>query len=222
LEGNTVFLENGEKLETDVVICATGWRKEPSFKFRNLGDAGLGLPYKRDEQLKLNKESDEEILTMFPSLKDQPVLKGLPPDTDPIRLYRFMVPPTMIANRNLAFAGMVSTVSTSNTAAVQGLWITTYLDGNLDRLARNEQEITKEVMLHTQWGKWRYPCGYGAKLPDLAFDAVIYVDLMLKDLGLRNLRKKGKVAEILYPYKPTDYAGLLQEWEAGHEKVKDL
>jgi len=222
LEGSTVFLENGEKLETDVVVCATGWRKEPSFKFRNLEEAGLGLPYKRDEQLKLNKQTDEEILSMFPSLNNQPVVKGLPPDTDPMRLYRFMVPPTMIAQRNLAFAGMVSTVSTSNTAAVQGLWITAYLDGNLDRLARSEQEITREVMLHTQWGKWRYPCGYGAKLPDLAFDAVIYIDLLLKDLGLRNLRKKGKVAEIFFPYKPTDYAGLLQEWEEGHEKVRSL
>ena len=73
-------------------------------------------------------------------------------------------------------------------------------------------------MLHTQWGKWRYPCGYGAKYPDFAFDALCYIDLMLRDLGLKNHRKDGLLQEVFEAYKPTDYVGLMEEWEAAHEE----
>ncbi|KUJ17596.1 putative dimethylaniline monooxygenase [Mollisia scopiformis] len=217
LDGNTVYPENGKAIETDVVVCATGWKKDPTFKFQNLGEAGLGLPYTAVEKTGLSRKADEDVLKMFPSLRNQPILKTPAPESDPLRLYRFVVPPTMVAKRNLAFAGMVSTVSTSIFAAVQGLWITAYFDGNLDRIASSQQEITDEVMLHTQWGKWRYPCGYGARLPDFAFDALCYIDLMLRDLGLKNHRKKSQMEEIFKPYKPTDYAGLVEEWEAGHD-----
>ncbi|CZR61898.1 related to dimethylaniline monooxygenase [Phialocephala subalpina] len=217
LEGNSVYLDNGKELNTDVVVCATGWKKDTTFKFLNLGEAGLGLPCSPTEKAELSAQADEEVLTMFPSLRSQPPLRTPPPTTDPLRLYRFIVPPTMVSKRNLAFAGMVSTVSTSIFAAVQGLWITAFFDGTLDRLANSEDDITKEVMLHTQWGKWRYPCGYGARLPDFAFDAMCYTDLMLRDLGLKNHRKEGMVKELFSPYKPKDYAGLIQEWEAGHD-----
>jgi hypothetical protein len=61
-----------------------------------------------------------------------------------------MVPPARINDRNIAFAGMVSSVSTSICASVQGLWISAYLDGRLSRMAETKEEVTKEVMLHTQ------------------------------------------------------------------------
>lgn len=187
LGGSTVYLDNGKELKTDVVVCATGWKKDTTFKFLNLDAAGLGLPYSPTEKAQLSAQADEEVLAMFPSLRSQPVLKSPPPTTDPLRLYRFIVPPTMVSRRNIAFAGMVSTVSTSIFATVQGLWITAFFDGTLDRIASSQQDITKEVMLHTQWGKWRYPCGYGARFPDFAFDALVYIDLMLRDLDRKSV-----------------------------------
>lgn len=218
LKGDTVYLDDGKMLQTDAVICATGWKKD-TLKFLNIGEAGLGLPHTSEEKLKLNKEADEEVLTRFPILRKQPVLRSSKiPSGDPLRLYRFIIPPTMVAKRNLAFAGMVSTVSTAIFAATQGLWITAFLDGKLSRIAQSDDEITKEVMLHTQWGKWRYPCGYGASLPDFAFDALCYVDLLLNDLGLVSHRKKGGLKEVFTPYKPWDYAGIVQEWEAAHQE----
>ena len=167
---DTVHLDNGESFPADLIVTATGWKKEPSVKF-NLGPNGIGLPYSASTQAQLATQADSEVLKRFPRLADQPALK-FKPKSDPFRLYRFMVPPTRINDRNIAFAGLVSSVSTSICASAQALWIAAFLDGKLDRLAKTEKEVTDEVMLHTQWGKWRHPTGYGASLPDFVFDAI--------------------------------------------------
>lgn len=67
-------------------------------------------------------------------------------------------------------------------------------------------------MLHTQWGKWRYPCGYGIVLPDLPFDCVPYHDLLLNDIGIESQRKETIRANLFEPYGPSDYDGMLEEW----------
>jgi cation diffusion facilitator CzcD-associated flavoprotein CzcO len=167
---DTVHLDNGESFPADILITATGWKKEPSVQFK-LGPNGIGLPYSAAAQKQLATDADEEILKRFPRLADQPSLP-FKPKSDPFRLYRFMVPPTRINDRNIAFAGLVSSVSTSICALAQGLWISAYLDGKLDRRAGSEDEVTQEVMVHTQWGRWRHPTGYGASLPDFVFDAI--------------------------------------------------
>ncbi|KAF2215466.1 hypothetical protein CERZMDRAFT_94875 [Cercospora zeae-maydis SCOH1-5] len=214
LTDHTVHLTDGTELKTDVLVCSTGWRKEPSIRFLNFGTAGIGLKQPRPEQSKLATEYDEKILSLYPRLRAQPPL-NFKPKNDPFRLYRFMVPPARIEDRNIAFAGMVSSVSTSICATVQALWISAFLDGRLDRMAHTEEDITKEIMLHTQWGKWRYPTGYGASLPDFVFDAIPYTDLMMNDLGLRANRKNGW-ADFTQPYGPPDYRGFIDEWVAKH------
>ncbi|KEF60126.1 uncharacterized protein A1O9_04976 [Exophiala aquamarina CBS 119918] len=220
LEPKAVVLASGTKLETDVIVCSTGWKKESGLKFDGLDEYALGLKYSKAEKEMLNREADEKVLEMFPRLRDQPQLNCEPKKGDPLRLYRFMIPPTMIGAKNIAFAGMVSTVSTSICASVQGLWISLYLHGKIDRLAQTEQEVTEEVMLHTQWGKWRYPCGYGATLPDFVFEALPYMDLLLGDMKLKNHRKNSWLAEISTPYSPRDFKGLLDEWKVSHSQAR--
>ncbi|KAK4624726.1 FAD-dependent monooxygenase DEP4 [Fulvia fulva] len=207
---HTVHLSDGTEPKTDVLVCATGWRKEPSIRFLNFGTAGIGLPYTPTEQSSLATDYDDKILKMYPRLATQPTL-NFKPKADPFRLYRFMVPPARIEDRNIAFAGMISSVSTTMVAAVQALWISAYLDGKLDHAPGSKEEVTKEVMLHTQWGKWRYPCGYGASLHDFAFDGVPYNDLLLKDLGVKANRKQGW-KDVTEPYQPPDYKGIIDEW----------
>ena len=70
----------------------------------------------------------------------------------------------------------------------------------------------------TQWGKWRFPCGYGARFPDMAFDALPWIGLLLRDLGLKVNRKSGTFAEITEPYTPRDFVGLVDEWRDLHSK----
>lgn len=220
LEPKKMVLCNGTTLNADAIICSTGWKKESSLKFKGIGDAEFGLPYSTSEKQALNKQADEQVLKMFPRLANQPELKFEPKTTDPLRLYRFIVPPTFVAKRNIAFSGMVSCVTTATCAANTALWISAYMDGKLERMARSEKEITDEVMLHTQWGKWRYPCGYGASLPDFVFEGVPYFDMLLRDMGLENHRHKGLWSELTSPYYPKDYKGLVEEWQAKQESKK--
>ena len=212
LEGENIHLSTGDVIGTDVLICATGWKKGSDLKFVNYSPA---LPHSKDELTTLRANADKEVRDMFPGLKAQPVMRYehlKDTGVEPLRNYRFIVPANSVAKRNIAFAGMVSTVCTSIFSSVQGLWISAFFDGKLSRVAKNEGEGLKEVMLHTQFEKWRYPYGYGAHLPDFAFDSLPYVDLLVNDLGLRCHRKGSQVQELAEAYKPWDYLGLVEEW----------
>lgn len=213
LKGVSVILSNGEAFETDVLVCATGWKKESGLQFINFEGGLRAQGAERDAMI---GRADEEVLDTFPMLKKQPTLRRAPETGEPLRNYRFIVPSQSYSRRNIAFAGMVSTVTTAVFASVQGLWISKYLDGALDRAPATEDDVLGEIMLHTQFGRWRYPCGYGASLPDFAFDSVPYVDLLLKDMGLAVHRKASWWAELMQPYKPRDYAGLTEEWACSH------
>ncbi|KXJ84755.1 putative dimethylaniline monooxygenase [Microdochium bolleyi] len=217
LEGGSVNLSNGKVLEDiDVLCCATGWKKDATLTYNGLELRGHGLPsVSAQEQATLRQAADKEVLERFPILINQPVLRyERNPDAEPLRYYRFIVPASQVSKRNIAFAGMVSTVSTANFANAQALWISAFFDGKLVREPKSQEEVLKEVYLHTQFVKWRYPCGYGDSLPDFAFESLPYIDLLLNDVGVKNHRKQTQISELLEPYKPKDYQGLTAEWLA--------
>jgi hypothetical protein len=83
---------------------------------------------------------------------------------------------------------------------------------NLD--GADTERIMYETVLHTQFGKWRYSRGFGARFPDMFFDSLPYLDLMLKDVGIENQRKKSWWAERFTPYMPGDYVGVVDEYRA--------
>lgn len=225
LEPRRAILTSGKQLETDAIICSTGWKKESTIKFAGLGEEQLGLRLSDEERRALSQATDAKVLSLYPGLKNQPELNVKAKETDPLRYYRFMVPSTMVESRDLAFAGMISTVSTATCATIQGHWIAAFMSGKLDRVPLSDREITDEVMLHTQWGKWRYPCGYGADLPDLVFEGLPYVNMLMKDLGLKTHRKSNRFQELTSPYLPADFGGLVEEWmskEDHHVEIQGL
>ncbi|RDW71020.1 hypothetical protein BP6252_07583 [Coleophoma cylindrospora] len=217
LSEGTVHLSNGEALVTDVLLCATGWKAGTPIKFIGASNEQLGLPYYSDATSKATEMADQEIFKQFPRLQNQPDINEptANPSTpnQPFRLYRFMVPPSMIDDKSLAFAGMITTISTSMCAQAQGLWISAYFDGKLNRLADSQEELQWETTLHSRFGKWRYPSGHGAMFPDFVFDAMPYLDMLMTDLGLKAHRKPGTLSEIFQPYGPEDYKGLVREWK---------
>ena len=75
-------------------------------------------------------------------------------------------------------------------------------------------DLRYETVLFNRFGRWRCPCGYGAKFPDFAFDGVPYYDLLLGDLGVRSWRKGwGWIGEIFGGgYGAEDYQGVVEEW----------
>lgn len=217
LEPQRVILASGKQLDSEAIICSTGWKKESTIKFAGLGEEKLGLAMPEKEKELLNKDADANVLSLYPRLAAQPKLRFQPKEANPLRYYRFIVPSTMVNTRNLAFAGMISTVSTAMCATIQGHWIAAFLGGKLDRLPTSEEDITGEIMLHSQWGKWRYPCGYGADLPDMVLEGLPYVNMLMKDLGLRTHRKSGLLQELTSPYLPADFSGMVEEWKSIHD-----
>lgn len=224
LSKNTVHLSTGEDLSADILLCATGWKAHPPMNFRGpISDEELGLPFSSDEPDEMAQKADIEILKQFPRLKDQPTLhisddeEKSDNSNHPFRLYRFMAPPSTIKDRNIAFAGMLSSITTAICAQTQALWISTYFDGGLDRLP-SSPEVEWETVLHSQFGKWRHPTGYGKRLPDFVFDGMPYIDMLLADLGLKRHRKAGGVSEIFQAYGPEDYMGIIDEWKEVHKE----
>ena len=107
-------------------------------------------------------------------------------------------------------------------AYMQSLWINAYFLGHGLTLPDVEDDVERnrmqyETILHSRFGKWRYPAGQGSQFPDFVFDAQPYVDLMAGDLSLRIHRKGGILKEISDPYGPQDYADVVQEWKQKHQ-----
>lgn len=231
----------------DVVVCATGWKKkDSSLKFINF-DTGLAqkgveramLVRKADEKIfaklpmlrnqpKLRPEQIVRRQRAQAARGEQKTSPGPKEDRgdddgEPLRYYRFIVPSQGIASRNIAFAGRVSPISTAISAHLQGLWIAAFFDGKLARGPPpvlpdgGDGGVVDEILLHTQFIKWRHPCGYGPVVPDMTFDSIAYADLLMNDLGLKVRRKGGSVwREWFEPYKPWDYAGVEEEYRALH------
>lgn len=228
LSHHTVHLSDGTALhDTDVLICGTGWKDTPQLQF--ITEKELGLPGHLSASFQQHIAAAEaQIFETCPKLQHQPAPRHTKPMTDdvkelvpePYRLYRFMVPPAFIQTRTLAFAGAYRSPATTVIAQTQALWITAFFDRQLPALAaslddnKTLQRILYETVLHTQFGKWRYSRGFGARFPELWFDCLPYVDLMLRDVGVRNQRKKTWWAERFTPYMPTDYVGIVDEYLA--------
>jgi hypothetical protein len=243
LSDHIVHLSDGTMLPSDVLCCATGWKKVGSLKFLPNGiEAELGIPHPpsphRFPTDNLVEKADKEILKEFPRLRNPPILnKDFIPATEtkgisskdristltpmtPFTLHRFMVPPSptqLRLHRDIAFAGVVQSFSVSCMAHIQGIWVDAYLNNQLPSLQgldseEQMQELQYKTVLYSRFGKWRYPAGYGDQVPDMVFDAVPYMDLMLADLGLERWRKGGALAEITSPYGPEDYKDLVAEW----------
>lgn len=190
-------------------------------------------------QQTLLEQADLEIFSRFPRLKDQPVWnknyvplteqKGIDSNDEvtpckpltPYMLHHFIVPPSerFLRTRNVAFVGLISNFSTVINAHIQGLWVSAYFNGKLARdpaaVVDDKEALKKlryETLLMNRFGKWRYPTDWGSKNPNFIFDAVPYLDLLQRDLGLSPFRKRGFMAEILSPYLARDYRGINQEW----------
>ncbi|KAG8861172.1 hypothetical protein FRB96_003122 [Tulasnella sp. 330] len=237
LSAKTIHLSNGDTINTDALICCTGWRSTPSFKLLPEGmERDLGMPYRSDEVDVLADKASKEILSRFPMLTDQPTTAASAEivrdehATRPFRLYRFIAPPTNVFNRSVAWMGMLGIRAASEPEA---LWCVAYLTGKLvlDKKTPEERERSGvtfedermwETVLATQFCRLRAPAGYGNRFPDLTFDIMPYFDVLLHDMGLETRRKTSVLRERFTPYSAQDYRGIVDEWVAkiGHGSVK--
>ncbi|PWY83556.1 FAD/NAD(P)-binding domain-containing protein [Aspergillus heteromorphus CBS 117.55] len=236
------------RVESEGIVCATGWAATPRVQFRPAGiERALGFPWAEDFLSQGTvRRADAEILRRFPKLREARAvvekrrLAGYVPLASdaaacarhPYRLARFMVPAGFVGDRSVVVLGNAMTINTALVAQTQALWAAAYLGGDQGVVRRvvercpldlveevrgksngdgdGHVDALWEMALHTQFGVHRCPGGFGKRNPDFVFDALPYVDLLLRDLGLDVKRKTGWCW--MKSYGMEDYRGLVEEW----------
>ncbi|PWY90077.1 dimethylaniline monooxygenase [Aspergillus heteromorphus CBS 117.55] len=226
-EGGQVHFSDGESLQTDALVQITGWKLGSSIKYEPEGmDASLGIPSsnlspgERCLWKELDSAAESEILNQFPYLRQQPAAKApYQPGLSPFRLYRGIAPPGLTAqgDNSLAFMKMVHSPSNPIIAEIQALWVYAYLNNKVS-IAR--QTVFHDTALLSRYGKLRYPCGFSSWYPEIVFDSIPYVDMLLTDLGLRKWRKATWTREVFEGYTVRDYQGINQEWARAQKGVR--
>ena len=221
---NIRFLPNGVDKDLGLPQNSTNPTSAESARVK-AADAAVfeSLPRLRNQPVRDTKQKRFKDLRAFDTHHHPALARGQ--EEEPYRLYRFMVPPAYINKRTIAFAGSLLTIHTAMIAQAQALWLTAYFGHGLTSDCQQQRHTDKtskpvfdidavagEAMLHSRFCKWRYPAGFGLRFPDFVFDAVPYMDMLLRDLGLRWRRKRGRWSEVFDPYGPEDYRGLVDEW----------
>jgi hypothetical protein len=232
LSQHTVHLGNGQTLASQAIIMATGFTVKPGYTFSpSTLHSDLGFPTteltqaQRDFWSHLNHKAELTIVSKYPRLLlgpfkspssnvIQPYNPGVDPELQhtPFRLYRAIAPPGLTAqgDRSLVFVGMFSNLANMLRLELQCLWAYAYMN---DALPINQDNVFDETALFSRYARYRSPYGHGRFFPDLVFDQVPYLDILMQDLELPYLRKSNWFKELFTPYGPEDYAGVIQEWK---------
>ncbi|KAJ4365884.1 hypothetical protein N0V83_008506 [Neocucurbitaria cava] len=153
-EGRDVFLKSGgDRIETDAVVCATGWQIGNTFTIRPASlERDFGMPSMRPlstSEAEAIRSTEEQLYKAFPYLRERDTSRSHHPDPrlryaqgkekdeeegrarQPYRLHRFIAPPALLPTRSIAFAGALMCLGTFPCAYLQSLWITSLFDGSL-------------------------------------------------------------------------------------------
>lgn len=238
LSEGTVHLSDDTTLEADALVCCTGWIQKPSVQF--LGQEttmNLGLDGKDSTQLRQPEMARKEIYHRVPAVRQRPRVVDMTKKSQlgpslsekqahnnhRFQLHRFMVPPDAetLRRKNVAFIGAHLALTAVMISQLQALWITAFFADEIDELTASNMDAARveyETILHNEYTRIRHPPeagGCGDRCPDLTFDCLAYMDLLMKDLGMDRFRKRragGLWSEMCGRYMPADYKGIVQEW----------
>ncbi|KAK4217298.1 FAD/NAD(P)-binding domain-containing protein [Rhypophila decipiens] len=208
-DGNTVHLSDGQVIDhVTVVVACTGWKHTPNVCFSGI-EKGGGVLEEEDKS-----ETLQHLNNICPSIqllckKQPPRTRASSTSSPPLQLYRFMTPlnPQLNHFNNLVFVGFYQSVHTTLVAQAQAVWSSAFLQRALSPVdAQTCRQWTHCNMAYQQMRR------LGSPFPDLVLDALPYIDLLLEDVGLRRLRKKGRWRNLVEQHRPADYRGLVEEW----------
>jgi dimethylaniline monooxygenase (N-oxide forming) len=192
LKEKTILLADGRELQTDCILCGTGW--DPSYNFIPPQlRRELGLPHhpregEANEEAtwqKLMDEADRSVLEEYPMLAAPPLRQGPRPDPSvtPVRLYHAMA---ALDNPSIVFTGRPKFVHNFRLAETQAIWATAYFDGHITLPKR--EELQKRVAYMNALSRRRYP-SKGADGVNLMPEFIWYTDYLLQQAGLSSHRK---------------------------------
>ncbi len=133
------------------------------------------------------------------------LLRGAGGGEDGLYLYRNIIPTGV---QDLAFVGSeVATISNVATHGIQAEWLTRVLQGRVALPAAADMQ--RSVDAQAAWARaWMPATPSRANL--VLLHQTHYHDALLKDMGVPHRRKGGLgVAEVLMPYRPADYFGIV-------------
>ncbi|PTB52524.1 hypothetical protein M431DRAFT_496852 [Trichoderma harzianum CBS 226.95] len=191
-----LHLSNGKTISCQALVFGTGWTSEDVLFDPALG-LSLGLPkpavleddVSTEYWQKLHTKADSDILSLLPILKDSPGRRTADALT-PYRLYRYMLPSSLAAadDHSLIFLGYLISIQTHILSEVSALWAICWLENLVDLgISKNKEDIDYEIAKH-------------------------FIDLLMKDMGLKPKRKGGLgIKDTFVPYRSQDYLGIVDE-----------
>jgi dimethylaniline monooxygenase (N-oxide forming) len=125
-------------------------------------------------------------------------------EDDGLYLYRHIFP---VRVPGLAFVGSTATILNTTTWSLMAEYISRYLSGLVQLPA--EAEMEAEVQRMKEWKRsWMPPTASRASL--ILLHQTSYHDQLLRDMHEEHRRKwPNMIAELLWPYHPTDYCGII-------------
>ncbi|KAL2793173.1 hypothetical protein BJX66DRAFT_339081 [Aspergillus keveii] len=225
LAPSAVCLKSGTSLQSSALVCATGWKTGPGFPITS-ADGQAICPPRADPELLDGARS--HLYDQFPGLARVPVTTQKPHHENefPSNLARFMVPLDRLTDRSIVFLGRIETPHTAILAQAQALWAVAYLGGRIKlgphKCCRYDESAGQcnsllclrwESALQGEFCRIMAPPGRTKRKPQMLLDALLYVDVLLADLGLDSRRTGNPLLELFHSYGPMDYRGLIDEWK---------
>lgn len=230
-DGHSVRLTSGLKLaDVGIVVACTGWKTKFNIVF-DLSSVVARVDSKKGALVngagssadsKMASHARRRVGSEYPELLFSGGRDQSKYPKDPQRLYRHMVPLHLCAEQkrnNLAFIGFHQSVLTVLVAQAQALWITAWMQDKLGTPPTDTLACNEWAYLQAEYTQLRH---LGSAFPDLVFDNIPYVDLLLRDLGLSSTRKEGWLSELLGQYRPQDYEGVVEEWKRTRDNTTEL
>ncbi|KAF8149495.1 hypothetical protein B0H34DRAFT_667702 [Crassisporium funariophilum] len=188
-DGRSVLLSNGQVVETNVVVLATGYQSSWTNIFTPATAEELGItthiPTCRSE-----------TSWNYNSLKNPPPPIAGNGDAGVTSIYRGLIPAKNLHKRDFAIAGGLFVVNFTYPTEVAAHWVSSYFQGDEMRLPLSQEEALKETEEHAAWVKIRYPDvpAWGnlsgmTRLHVFAWPQV--VDELLEDMYLPSMRSGG-------------------------------
>lgn len=227
LSSDGIILSTGGHIQTDAIICATGYKLGPAFPILpESSQLELGMPVTPEKDTiypALDDKADLQLFKSFPELLESPKAPEKFQDMTPWRLWRFIAPPSQAASgpRTLAFLNTQETYENCLKSELVALWSYAYLNNELSVQPGSKGEVQYEAALWSRFGWWSRPLGKQGKTADMLFDAMPYYDRLMSDLGLWSWRKGWGVLGELFGgwYELKEYKGIKEEWLASRNRL---
>ena len=189
---NSLTLDDGRTVPTDVLLCGTGWNANYAFFSPQLARE-LGLPHDPGEELpeeaeswgKLMKADDQDIIKQYPFLAKPPANSKPISSTHltPARLYNGIA---SLTDPSIVFLGRARLSNNFRGSEAQAIWATAYWDGHI-KLPPFDQ-AQREVAYMNAFSRRRYP-SRGFDGLNFHADLVWYTDRLVSQAGLESHRK---------------------------------